>query len=104
MGRVHQGLRVCTSVHPGKANIVADALSRKPRRRLAALRCSLYRDLMTLSEFDFRPQIGGCIALFGTIMVQSSWIARVVDADRGLVDSGLSMRVNSRARFKLDSK
>jgi len=38
--------------HPGKASVVADALSRKPRGRLAALRCSFYRDLVTLSEFD----------------------------------------------------
>jgi hypothetical protein len=34
--------------HPGKANVVADALSRKTRRRLTALRCSLHKDLMTL--------------------------------------------------------
>ena len=28
--------------HPGKANVVADALSRKHQSRLAALRCSLH--------------------------------------------------------------
>ena len=38
--------------HPGKANVVADALSRKPRVRLSAIRCSLCRDLLTLAEFD----------------------------------------------------
>ena len=48
--------------HPGKANVVADALSRKRRHRVAALRCSLFRDLITLSQFDFRPEIGGTIA------------------------------------------
>ena len=35
--------------HPGKANVVADALSRKTRCRLAVLRCYLYKDPRTLS-------------------------------------------------------
>jgi hypothetical protein len=41
--------------HPGKVNVVADALSRKHRRRLAALKCSLHWYMMTLSQFDWRP-------------------------------------------------
>jgi hypothetical protein len=44
--------------HPGKANVVADALSRKTRRRLAALRCSLHRDLITLNQYDWRIEAG----------------------------------------------
>ena len=63
--------------HPGKANIVVDALRRKPRRRLATLRCSLYRDLMTLNEFDFRLEIEGCMGFLGTL---STWMSKVVDS------------------------
>jgi len=64
MDGVHQGLQVLQ--YPGMVNVVADVLSRKPKHRLSALRCSL-----TLSEFDFdfRPQTGRCIILLGTIMV-----------------------------------
>ena len=57
--------------HPGKANTVADALSRKPRTpkqiskrkkrnvrkmkaTLAASRCSLVTDLAILSDFEFQ--------------------------------------------------
>jgi len=61
-------------------NVVANALCKTPKRRLAALRCSLYRDLVTISEFDFRPKIEGCMAFLGTLLVQSSWISRIVDA------------------------
>jgi len=66
--------------HPGKANVVADALSRKPRGRLSALRCALYRDLITLSEFDWRQQVGGSTVLLGRLSVRSPWITKVVEA------------------------
>jgi hypothetical protein len=58
--------------HPGKANVVADALSRKPRRRLSAIRCSLFRDLVTLSEFDWQRQSGSSSVFLGALQVQSS--------------------------------
>ena len=64
--------------HPGKANVVADALSRKRRRGLAALRCSLYRDLYTLSHYDFRLEIGGSSVFLGTLFMQPSWNNTVV--------------------------
>jgi len=66
--------------HPGKANVVADALSRKTRRRLAALRCSLHKDLMTLGQYDWRPEVGGCTVFLGAVTVQPSWISRIVAA------------------------
>ena len=69
--------------HPGKANVVADALSRKRRHRVVALRCSLYRDLITLSQFDFRPEIGGTSAFLGAMSVQPSWSDMVVRAQLG---------------------
>ena len=64
--------------HPGKANVVADALSRKRRHQISALRCSLHRDLITLSQFDFRSEIGGTSAFLGAVTVQPSWSDRVV--------------------------
>ena len=60
--------------HPGKANVVADALSRKPRRRLAALRCALYRDLLTLAEYDLRLHVDGARVFLGTLSVLTPWI------------------------------
>jgi len=66
--------------HQGKVNVVADALSRKPKCWLVLLRCSLYRGLVTLSEFDFRPEIGGCMVFLWILLVQSSWISRIVYA------------------------
>ena len=53
--------------HPGKKIVIADALNRKPRCWLAALRYSLHQDLVTLSEFDFRLEIGGCMTFLGTL-------------------------------------
>ena len=38
--------------HPGKANVVADALSRKPRKMLATLMIREWQALETLAEFD----------------------------------------------------
>jgi len=76
--------------HPGKVNVVADALSRKPKHQLATLRCPLYQDLVTLNEFDFRPKIGGCITFLGTLLVHSSWISRMVDAQSE--DSRIQLR------------
>jgi hypothetical protein len=69
--------------HPGKANVVADALSRKPQRRLVALRCALYRDLLTLAEYDLRPHVDGARVFLGTLSVLSPWIPRIVDAQMG---------------------
>ena len=66
--------------HPRKANIVADALSRKCRYRVSALRFSLHQDLLTLSQLDFRPEIGGTSAFLGAVSVQPSWSNRVIIA------------------------
>ena len=38
----------------------------------------MYRDLLTLSQFDFRPEIGGTNTYLGAISVQPSWRDRVV--------------------------
>jgi len=76
--------------HPGKANVVADALSRKQRRRLAALRCSLHRDLMTLCQYDWRPEIGRTSVFLGALTVQPSWCDRIVAAQ--LDDSWIQTR------------
>jgi hypothetical protein len=69
--------------HPGKANVVADALSRKFKKRLAALRCSLYRDLTTLAEFDLIPQQSGSTVFLGSLAVKSPWRQRISEAQLG---------------------
>ena len=38
---------------------------------------------MTLCEFDWRLEVGGCVAFLGTLLVQSSWISRVVNFQVG---------------------
>ena len=41
--------------HPGKANVVVDALSRKPREIVAALMIREWKALETLAELNLQP-------------------------------------------------
>ena len=50
----------------------------------------MHRDLLTLSQFDFRPEAGGTSAFLGAVSVQPSWSDRVVRAQ--LEDSWIQIR------------
>ena len=86
--------------HPGKANTVADALSRTPRTakqvsrrkhrherkknaKLARMRCSLATDLEKLSLYDFVPMEQGRAAFLGSMVLESSLISRVIESQQG---------------------
>ena len=43
---------------PGKANIVSDALSRRPQRLLATLLIREWRALETIAEYDLQATVG----------------------------------------------
>ena len=78
--------------HPGKANMVADALSRKPSHsrvrnaiqkanaKLAALRCSLWRDVQEIVfGYDLHEDSSGVVSFLGSITVQSTLRDRVIE-------------------------
>ena len=90
--------------HPGKANTVADALSRKPRTpkqvskknkknvrklkaTLAASRCSFITDLERLTDFDFQTvtdTVSGRTnpVVLATLVVESTILTRVVESQK----------------------
>ena len=70
--------------HPGKANHVADALSRKRRTKslVARTRCALYTMLGELSEFTFYRESTGLSVFLGTMAVEESLKDRIVRAQR----------------------
>ncbi|GFS40213.1 hypothetical protein Acr_00g0067210 [Actinidia rufa] len=68
--------------HPGKANIVADAFSRKPRSTAASLAIHEWKILEQLGEFDLK--VGGLTAhatLF-TLVAQPTLLSRVLEAQQ----------------------
>ena len=70
--------------HPGKANTVADALSRKRRTKsqVARVRCSLFCLLEALSEYKLYPEATGVSVFLGTMAVELTLVDRVVEAQK----------------------
>mgnify|MGYP000897068370 CR=1 FL=1 len=68
---------------PGKANVVADALSRKPRNQLATLMVNEWQVLETLAKFDMQTPEGLEGQHFGCVMVQPDLISRTFEAQKG---------------------
>ena len=68
--------------HPGKANLVADALSRKKRMKslVARTRCALYMMFEELSEFTFYQETTGQSVYLGSMVVEESLKDRVIKA------------------------
>ena len=44
--------------HPGKANVVGDALSRRPQRLLATLLIREWQGLDTIAKYDLQATVG----------------------------------------------
>lgn len=66
--------------HPGKANVVADALSRKPQSQLALILKENWNMLETLIEYNLVPSIDGNEIFIGNLAVQPSIIGRIIEA------------------------
>ena len=64
--------------HPGKANVVADALSRKPRGVVASLMVQDWFMLEAASEFDLVPSGGEPRVFLGSVTVQPTLITRII--------------------------
>jgi hypothetical protein len=70
--------------HPGKANTVADALSRKRRTRsvVAAARCSLYMLLSELSDFTFYKETSGASVYLGSMALGETLVQKIITAQK----------------------
>ena len=82
--------------HPGKANVVADALSRKSRGALASIASREWRMLKTVGQFglQYSEQTQGTLgSLVATpsllsIVIQSQWQDAEIVSIRDRVQSG----------------
>lgn len=66
--------------HPGKANVVADALSRKPQSHLASILRENWSMLETLIEHNLSPSPVTGRTFIGNIVVQPTIISRIIQA------------------------
>ena len=74
--------------HPGKANVVADALSRKSAGSLACLRCAHIESFHELKKMGVTMGINSDNALFARFMVRPMFIDQIragQDTDEFLV-------------------
>ncbi|XP_057459254.1 uncharacterized protein LOC130749915 [Actinidia eriantha] len=68
--------------HPGKANVVADALSRKPRSTAASLAIHEWKMLEQLGEFDLEVNESATHATLFTLVAQPTLLSRVLEAQQ----------------------
>ena len=99
--------------HPGKANVVADALSRKSRGALASISSLEWRMLETVGQFglQYNEQAQG---VMGSLVAMPSLLSRVIESlgqdtevvsirDRvrsGMVDEGWAIHTYGSLRYK----
>ena len=69
--------------HPGKANVVADALSRKPVRDIASIAIREWELLGSLGEFDLLLGESVEAAALFSVVAQPTLVTRVLEAQRG---------------------
>ena len=68
--------------HPGKANVVADALSRQPRGLVAHMMVREWRMLEEVAEYDFELSLQSSIAQLSSLSIQPSLVSRVIEAQQ----------------------
>ena len=68
--------------HPGKANVVIDALNQKSQKIIACLLIREWRALETLSEFDFQISEDRGGSHFGCLVVQPTLVSRIIEAQK----------------------
>ena len=68
--------------HPGKANVVVNALSRKSQEIIASLLIRECWALETMSEFDFQISEDREGSHFGCLIVQPVFVNRIIEAQR----------------------
>ncbi|XP_058068432.1 uncharacterized protein LOC131217512 [Magnolia sinica] len=68
--------------HPGKANVVADALSHKPHRVIAHLMIQQWKMLDTVKDFDIQLNLQTSVARLLNLAAQTSLINKVIEAQQ----------------------
>ena len=90
--------------HPGKANTVADALSRKRRTKsvVARMRCSLYVLLGELSDFSFYKGGSGALIYLGSMALEDTLLQKIVKGQKK--DKWIQDRIRDIHSFEPDWK
>ena len=78
--------------HPGKANVVADALSRKPVGDIASIAIREWKMLGALGEFDLLLDESVEAAALFSVVAQPTLVTRVLEAQGGDLDVESSER------------
>ena len=66
--------------HPGKANVVADALSCRSHLEVVSLLCREWEMLDDLAEFDLEPLEGLDSTVLSAVSAQPALLQRVIEA------------------------
>ena len=88
--------------HPGKANVIADALSRKCSSSIAHLRVTYMPSLIELRSLGVKLEVENCRALIANFQVRPTLIDKVhqmQDRDPQLIKLGENVRKGLRIDF-----